>query len=98
MALDKNDKEWIEGIMTKYRDFASFSALIMEVKEDQKKYNEQHDTVHQEIRKEIKEIKEIIQNTPLANKIVFSTIGIIVIGAVTALFSLVWDKIHSILR
>ena len=40
MALDRNDKQYIEALLTKYRDFTPFSELVRENKSEQKKINQ----------------------------------------------------------
>ena len=94
MALTPEDKTYIEGLMVKARDFQSFSHLIVDVRKEISAVGNEM----KEMKGEMKEIKEVIKNTPLANKITFGVIGLITVAAITALFSIVWSKLGTIFK
>lgn len=105
MALDKKDREYIENILTKYRDFGPFSALVAEIKRDLSAVNvrinehlDSEEASHQEFMREIKDINKKIENTPIVNRAVLSGIGLIVVAAIMGFVGLSWNFISNFFK
>ena len=51
-----------------------------------------------DLKKDVKEIRGIVMNTPIVNKAVLSSIGLIVIASITGFVGFSWKFISSILK
>lgn len=103
--MDSAQFQELKNLLVQARTNEPFSALVREIKNDQKELNrrihehlDNEEKSHNEFMDEIKGIKTVIQATPLVNKTVLGAIGLIVVAAIGGFIGFSWKFISSIIK